>query len=177
MPAFHIFSDRTLIEIAQRQPQTPEQFLGVHGVGELKLANYGQQFLEVIRDHPADAPAPASSNLEVKRLPSARMNQIALLFEQGQTVEQIAADYKIKSETVIRHLQRFQSSGGTLDPSKVLSESKLEISEQARVFEAFQRIGPERLGEVYHALAGAVPYQELHMLRLYWFCTVPRPDT
>jgi len=177
MPAFHIFSDRTLIEIAQRQPQTPDQFLGVHGVGELKLANYGQQFLDMIRDHAAGAPAPASGNLEIKRVSSTRTEQISELFVGGQTLEQIAAHYKIHAETVIQHLQRFQSSGGTLDPSKVLSESKLEISEQARVFEAFQRIGPERLGEVYHALAGAVPYQELHLLRLYWFCTVPRPDT
>ena len=46
MPAFFIFSDRSLVDMAQRLPQTREQFLAVHGVGELKLANYGQQFLD-----------------------------------------------------------------------------------------------------------------------------------
>ena len=177
VPAFCIFSDRTLVDMAQRQPQTPEQFLGVHGVGELKLANYGQQFLDLIRGHGAGAPAPPPSDLEIKRLPSKRMEQIAERFKGGQTVEQIAADYQIHPETVIQHLQRFQSSGGTLDPKKVLRESKLEVSEQAQVFEAFQRIGPERLGPVYQALAGAVAYQELHLLRLYWFCNAHGPDT
>jgi hypothetical protein len=52
----------------------------------------------------------------------------------------------------------------------MLRESKLEPSQQARVFEAFQRLGIQRLAPVYQALGATVPYLELHLLRLYWFC-------
>jgi ATP-dependent DNA helicase RecQ len=174
MPAFYIFSDRSLVDMAHHRPQSREQFLAVHGVGALKLANYGQQFLDVIRDH-RDASSESFSSPEAERLPGRRAENIAKLFAEGQTIEQIAASYQVQSETVVKHLQMFQQSGGALDPRQVLRESKLEASQQARVFEAFQRIGTERLAPVYQALGATVPYQELHLLRLYWFCKAQGP--
>ncbi len=48
VPAFVVFSDRTLIEMAQRKPRTPEAMAGVYGVGAAKLERYGQAFLDVI---------------------------------------------------------------------------------------------------------------------------------
>lgn len=48
VPAFVIFSDATLRDMAHKKPRTQAQFLRVSGVGEQKLAAYGQQFLHVI---------------------------------------------------------------------------------------------------------------------------------
>jgi len=168
MPAFYVFSDRSLLEMTQRLPQTREQFLTVHGVGELKMENFGQQFLEVIRDHCLGSTEPSTVGLEIRRLPGTRVEQTVNLFHQGQTVEQIAASYQVHPETVITYLQRFQQCGGSFDPQRLLRESKLEPSKQARVFEAFRQIGTERLAPVYLALGATVPYEELHLLRLYW---------
>ncbi|UOM33154.1 DNA helicase RecQ [Acuticoccus sp. I52.16.1] len=50
VPAYVVFSDRTLIEMAAKVPQTSDQLRGVHGVGERKLRDYGPAFLDVIRD-------------------------------------------------------------------------------------------------------------------------------
>jgi ATP-dependent DNA helicase RecQ len=55
-PAYVIFPDRTLIELAARRPTTREQLLTIHGVGEAKLKRYGQAFLDVVLRH-ADATA------------------------------------------------------------------------------------------------------------------------
>ncbi len=49
VPPFVIFSDRTLAEMVSRRPHSPEALLTVTGVGEHKLAHYGEQFLDVIR--------------------------------------------------------------------------------------------------------------------------------
>src|SRR5207249_3241795 len=49
VPAYVIFSDRALLEMATFFPQDQAQFLGINGVGQAKLANYGDHFLEVIR--------------------------------------------------------------------------------------------------------------------------------
>ena len=49
VPAYVVFSDRTLQAMAARKPRTHEEFLGVHGVGERKLAEYAEVFLEEIR--------------------------------------------------------------------------------------------------------------------------------
>jgi ATP-dependent DNA helicase RecQ len=49
VPAFVVFSDRTLVEIATSRPSSLAAFSRVHGVGDTKLERYGEKFLAVIR--------------------------------------------------------------------------------------------------------------------------------
>jgi ATP-dependent DNA helicase RecQ len=51
VPAYVIFSDKTLIEMATRYPQNRESFLDIHGVGNVKYENYGRTFIEIVRHH------------------------------------------------------------------------------------------------------------------------------
>jgi ATP-dependent DNA helicase RecQ len=53
VPAYVVFADKSLIDMARRRPATPAEMAQVHGVGEVKLAQYGELFLDVIRRHPA----------------------------------------------------------------------------------------------------------------------------
>ena len=50
VPAFMIFADRTLIDMAERRPSTLEDLRRVHGVGERKIARYGEAFLEALEE-------------------------------------------------------------------------------------------------------------------------------
>jgi ATP-dependent DNA helicase RecQ len=54
VPAYVIFPDRTLIEMAEKRPQDLDAMARVSGVGAKKLESFGAAFLEVI----AGAPAP-----------------------------------------------------------------------------------------------------------------------
>ena len=47
-PAYIIFSDATLIDMAQKRPMSREQMLNVSGVGEVKYERFGNAFLEAI---------------------------------------------------------------------------------------------------------------------------------
>jgi ATP-dependent DNA helicase RecQ len=49
MPAYIVFTDSTLAEMARRRPRSLAALAGIRGVGEAKLARYGERFLEVIR--------------------------------------------------------------------------------------------------------------------------------
>jgi len=49
VPAYVVFSDRTLAELASRKPRTSASLLEVHGVGQTKLDKYGDRFLAAIR--------------------------------------------------------------------------------------------------------------------------------
>jgi ATP-dependent DNA helicase RecQ len=51
MPAYIVFSDATLRDMAQLLPRTSEEFLEVNGVGTVKLERYGAAFLACIREH------------------------------------------------------------------------------------------------------------------------------
>lgn len=50
VPPYLIFSDKTLESMCVLLPQTKEEMLNVHGVGELKYQKYGEQFLALCRE-------------------------------------------------------------------------------------------------------------------------------
>ncbi|WP_040727166.1 DNA helicase RecQ [Thiomicrorhabdus sp. Kp2] len=49
IPAYQVFGDATLVEMAQKRPQTDSELLAISGVGETKLARYGFEFLGALR--------------------------------------------------------------------------------------------------------------------------------
>lgn len=55
VPPFVVFSDATLIDMANRMPSNQREMLAVSGVGETKLSRYGDAFLSVIQRHQEDS--------------------------------------------------------------------------------------------------------------------------
>jgi ATP-dependent DNA helicase RecQ len=48
VPAYVVFPDATLLQIAAAPPSTLAGLASVNGVGETKLARYGQQILDLL---------------------------------------------------------------------------------------------------------------------------------
>lgn len=48
-PAYCVFADRTLIELAREHPQTERAMLAVSGVGPAKMEKFGEAFLKTLR--------------------------------------------------------------------------------------------------------------------------------
>ena len=63
VPAYIIFSNATLIDMAEKKPRTMEQFFLVSGVGQYKAARYGDAFLRVIAAY-EDGPQDAITNFD-----------------------------------------------------------------------------------------------------------------
>jgi ATP-dependent DNA helicase RecQ len=51
LPSYIIFSDAALRDMCRKLPTTPEQFLGVSGVGMIKMEKYGAAFTALIQKH------------------------------------------------------------------------------------------------------------------------------
>ena len=51
VPAYVVFPDKSLIDMVRRRPGNRAEMRDIHGMGETKLAQYGDLFLEVIRLH------------------------------------------------------------------------------------------------------------------------------
>jgi ATP-dependent DNA helicase RecQ len=58
--AYVIFSDKSLIDMAARKPQSADEFANVHGVGGAKLKEFAGVFLAAIARHRAET----SDNIE-----------------------------------------------------------------------------------------------------------------
>jgi ATP-dependent DNA helicase RecQ len=63
VPAYVIFPDRTLIEMAEKRPMTLDDMMGITGVGAKKLESYGELFLSVITGAETAALHPARKAL------------------------------------------------------------------------------------------------------------------
>ncbi|WP_215731170.1 DNA helicase RecQ [Rhodovulum kholense] len=63
VPAYIIFTDRTLIEMAETRPASLDAMARVSGVGATKLERYGADFLKVVTGAEAEMPHPARRKL------------------------------------------------------------------------------------------------------------------
>jgi len=63
VPPYVIFTDRSLIEMAQTRPRDLDGFARISGVGAKKLERYGPRFLEVLTGGSAPLPHPARRKL------------------------------------------------------------------------------------------------------------------
>jgi len=51
VPAYVVFSDRSLLDMAQTRPASEAEFTNIHGVGQAKLKKFAAPFLAVIAEH------------------------------------------------------------------------------------------------------------------------------
>ena len=63
VPAYVIFPDRTLVEMAERRPRSLDEMARISGVGAVKLERYGAAFLEVVTGAAPEAMHPARRRL------------------------------------------------------------------------------------------------------------------
>ena len=177
VPPYVIFSDRSLTEMATCFPQSPESLLAIHGVGQRKLAQYGEPFLAAIRaycaehglaEQPKPAPAPVPEGATVPR--GSRTEEVGALFAAGQSMADIQALFGVTQGTVIRHLARCVWAGQRFAPEHIREMSQLSEEDQARALAALTEHGTAALKPVFEALGGTIPYDELHVMRMYWLC-------
>lgn len=165
VPAYIVFGDATLRDLACRRPSTQESFLRTHGVGEKKWADYGQQFLRRIADYcqeqgvAMDVPAP--TGLRAERLSTLSASAIVAfpLFEQGESLAAVAKKMGRAMSTVCGYLDQFIRQEGVTDPSPWVDARTID-----RVRQAIDAVGMERLKPIFEHLAGEVPYKEIRIV-------------
>jgi len=172
VPPYVVFSDRTLIEMAYYFPQSTQELLGIHGVGEAKAKRFGAVFLEHVKAHCASHPVAPRARPQPDQRPSQQTGRkhehTAQAFNAGKSILQLASELSIKPATVVSHLQKYAQEGHTLRAEGLLEASNLDPKQQQRVFELFRHLGAARLTPTFEALEGQVSYDELRVLQLYW---------
>jgi ATP-dependent DNA helicase RecQ len=175
VPPYVIFSDNTLIEMATFFPQSPENLLTIHGVGEVRLERYGDSFLQIIKKHcqtnnisEKRKTGAAPSRKKINNI-TAKSIEIGKLFNKGQTISSIASAFSIKEGTVIDHLNKCVFNEFALNTKRLIAASRLSTEKQNRVMDLFEKFGHEKLRPIFDALNGAVSFNELHILRMYFF--------
>jgi ATP-dependent DNA helicase RecQ len=125
VPAYVVFPDKTLIEMAEKKPANLDQMAGITGVGARKLESYGAAFLEVITGA-ADGLHPARMRL-VGRPEGAlfdRLAEVQLALARG---EDGTGKYLTCTPSTLRAIaERRPSTLGELQAVQGMGELKVE---------------------------------------------------
>jgi len=169
VPAYIIFSDVALRQMARNYPASEREFARISGVGEKKLREFGAAFLGEIAAHLqanarqifADdsftapvAPPPSRSSLGDSARETLRR------FRAGQSVEQIARERDVTTGTIYGHIAEGVERGEPVDLQKIFT-----VAELVEVASAFGRNGFGALGPVFESLGGKVDYGRLRLFR------------
>ncbi len=168
VPAYVIFSDVALVQMARDYPATEAQFRRISGVGEHKLREFGDAFMAEIREHLRDNPRQTFSGGAVVAAPKVGDSHRESLrrFWQGQPVEKIAEERALAVTTILGHLGEAAEAGEEIDIGRFLTEE-----EQREIGAAFEAVGWGNLTGVREALGERYDYG---MLRVYRGVRQPR---
>lgn len=149
VPPYVIFHDATLQEMLKKRPQTTADLRTISGVGEQKLARYGEKFLTEIKKHPL-------SDLLNNRL-SATVNETLIFYQQGVSIDQIARQRGLKVSSIYTHLAD-AIEVGLLEVLDVVDLDKGEYDEIVYTIESLAEEEKGRLKTAYEALDEAHDY-------------------
>jgi ATP-dependent DNA helicase RecQ len=167
VPAYVIFSDATLVEIATYLPQTTDELEQISGFGMVKIARYGSLFLNAIRDYSREHNLSSQiHNKQVKKRhkktrstfkekASATQEESLRLFKSGKTIAEIAKLRGFVASTIETHLAQFVKNG-TLSVYEFVSKEKLPVIEQA-----ISLHGSTKLKPLKDTLGDSISYGEI----------------
>ncbi|MCK5510585.1 DNA helicase RecQ [Candidatus Parcubacteria bacterium] len=169
VPPFVIFGDKSLQEMAYYFPQTKENFSHISGVGDKKLAQYGDIFLSIIINF--------TKNNNIEPVPLVNKNKIIIktvgiktkfnfktkeLIIKKTPIKRIAKIQNLKSDTIVNHLEKLIDAGEKLD----LEYLKLPRDNYETIKNAFIECGDEKLKPVFEYLNEKYPYDEIKLVRV-----------
>jgi len=172
VPAFVIFGDVALQEMAYYLPQSREAFAGISGVGETKLEELGDEFIRVITEYAL------AHDLQQRRIPRgasrrasrpARRRSLGTshaetrrLFTDGYDIDEIASERRLSTKTVFRHLMDMAQAEPPLDLSTLMPTP--ERAEAIKV--AIKAVDGDRLAPIKEALGAGYTYEEIRLVKM-----------
>lgn len=165
VPPYVIFSDATLRELARVRPSTLNAMRMVYGIGEKKLADLGQSFLDIILDQCQrhnialdQSPAPVAPRVApAASKPADAPKRLAMkLFAQGGSIDAAIEQSGRTRATVEEYLCEFIRESKTDDVSAWVSRANYD-----RIAAAIAQVGADRLKPIFITLGETIPYHEI----------------
>jgi ATP-dependent DNA helicase RecQ len=148
IPPYLVFNDATLKQIEKERPLDENEFKTISGVNSLKSEKYADSFIEVIE------------KFNTKKIQkTSTYDQTYALFQDGNSIEDIAKTRNLKSTTVISHLCALVEKGKPIDLRKLVSASEVK-----KVENILKKIDYEgALRPIFEALGGNMSYEKIRL--------------
>lgn len=170
-PIYLVASSNTLEEMVSYLPQSENELNKIKGFGPIKTKQYGNQFLEIIREYCEENGLTSVLNLkekkavvEKKKKDKPDTKKLSFdLFKTGKNIEEIAFERNLTTGTIETHLIYFIENN-QIELSEILSEEKIDIISSAankvenKNSKSIKDLVPEHIsyGEIRMVLAGGM---------------------
>jgi ATP-dependent DNA helicase RecQ len=172
VPPFVIFGDSSLQEMAYYFPQTKEDFSRISGVGDKKLEQFGEIFMNLIKKFtkenkisPRNFPNKKEVTVKIIKTttPKTKFNvKTKELIIKKTPIDRIAKIEGFTAGTIINHLEKLIDEEIKLD----LDYLRLPKDRYETMKGAFLDCGDEKLKPVFEYLNGKFSYDELRLARV-----------
>jgi len=159
VPAYVVFTDTTLEDMARQRPTTPDALRNVSGVGERKLQLFGKQFLDVITNY-------VRGKAEAGGKPKGSTQLLTLdLYNRGMTIDEIAAERQLGAASIANHLVQLAKGGYDIDLNGLLNEH-VTPAERADIERGIAAVGLSegKLKPLFDYFAGTYNYVQLALV-------------
>jgi len=170
VPAYQIFSDATLVELATYLPLTMTDIAKISGFGDIKLAKYGSLFLDVIIGYCRKNNLATKISLKepkrqrkttTKERASDTKKQSLELFLNDKSIAEIAFERNLSQQTIITHLSYYVGTG-ELAVTKLVAAEKIEP-----ITNAIKNSGSTALNPIKEKLGNDYSYAEIKAVMSY----------
>lgn len=177
VPAYVVFGDESLRDMARRRPASAATFRGVYGVGDRKAADYGERFTAAIREY-CRANELAVEVAVKSRTTTATTTRPVLNSAKQRAFELFAAETPLPDvarlveramSTVSEYLTEFLALTGRVEP-----QPWVDAATAAQIEAAIATLGTDRLKPVFDLFAGTVTYDQI---RITATCLRNRPPS
>ena len=172
VPAYVVFGDTTLRDIARRRPSTLDGFLGVKGVGEAKCKQYGEVVLAAIKDYcqtnslEMDVGATSETTSfdpptgePQKGLKLSKARQLAFdMFEQKLSIEEVAKSVNRAESTTVQYLVEYIKREKISNPYPWVDEQTFGC-----IISAVKQVGRDEMKPVFDFLNGEINYNQIRI--------------
>jgi ATP-dependent DNA helicase RecQ len=165
VPAYIVFSDTTLRDMARKRPSSVDAMLDVHGVGRQKSADFGEHFVAHIVEYceanglSMDVGSATARRQASAGPPSAAAIRAFPLFDEGLSVEEVTERLGRELSTVYGYLDAYIRHRRVVDPVQWIAPHEVE-----KITAVAQQMGDSRLKPIYDALKGEIGYESIRVV-------------
>lgn len=162
IPVIRVFSQKTLLLIANNLPSTLAELKNTKGFGQVKLQKFGNEILNMCinfrKMEGLELPLNPSKVIEHAKLSTYDLT--LSMFNDGKSIAEIARDRQMARSTIETHLARFVASG------ELKVEQIVEPDRMAAIQKLYANNPPQTITEARQLLGEDYSYNEIRMVLL-----------
>jgi ATP-dependent DNA helicase RecQ len=153
IPPYHVFTDKTLDEMARVIPTNEVAMKKISGVGDKKYASYGKLFIDEITKFIQEQDKAGT------KIQGTTQDVTYAYYRQGMPVSLIAKERDLKPVTIYSHLAEMYEKGYDINIRDFIDKSDLK-----KICESLEAKGvPTKLKTLYERMNGAFDYDKLRL--------------